>query len=88
MIAELDGKFCRDIKIVLGAVGPTPMRAQEAEGILKGNKIDNAVIEKCAQAASEESRPITDVRASAEYRKEMVKVVVRNGINEAVRKGL
>ena len=88
VIAELDGKFCRDIKIVLGAVGPTPMRAQEAEGILKGNKIDNAVIEKCAQAASEESRPITDVRASAEYRKEMVKVVVRNGINEAVRKGL
>ena len=88
VIAELDGKFCRDIKIVLGAVGPTPMRARGAEEIVNGNKIDNAVIEKCAQAASEESRPITDVRASAEYRKEMVKVLVKNGINEAVRKGL
>ena len=56
--------------------------------IVKGNKIDNAVIEKCAQAASEESSPITDVRASAAYRKEMVKVLVRQAIIEAVKKRL
>jgi carbon-monoxide dehydrogenase medium subunit len=88
VIAELEGKFCRDIKIALGAVGPTPMRAQGSERIVKDTEIDNAVIEKCAQAASEESRPITDVRASAKYRKQMVEVLVRNAINEVVSKAL
>jgi len=74
---EPDSGICKDIKIVLGAVAPTPMRARQAEEIIKGKKIDDALIDKCAQVASDESRPITDVRASAEYRKEMVRVFTR-----------
>ncbi len=80
VVMDFDDEICSDIKIVLGAVAPTPIRAREAEKIIKGNKLDDALIEKCAGTASDESKPITDVRASAEYRKEMVKVLVRKAI--------
>lgn len=86
VIGEFDGKICRDIKIGLGAVSPTPMRARKAEGILKGQKVENGIIEKCAKTAAEESRPIDDVRASAAYRKEMVRVFVKNAIHEVLKK--
>ena len=84
-IVAMDGKRCEEIKLVLGAVAPTPIRAKKAEEILRGKEIDDTLIEKATQAASDESSPITDVRASADYRKEMVKVLtryaLRNGIN-------
>ena len=83
---EPGSNVCKDIKLVLGAVAPTPMRAHQAEEIIKGKKIDDALIDKCAQVASDESRPITDVRASDWYRKEMVKVFTRRAIKEAIAK--
>jgi carbon-monoxide dehydrogenase medium subunit len=87
VITDLDnGNVCRDVKIVLGAVAPTPMRARKAEELLKGQKVEPALIEKTAEMAAAESRPITDVRASAEYRKEMVKVFTRRAIEQLVTK--
>ena len=80
------GDTCRDIKVVLGAVAPTPLRAKKAEGVLIGKKVEAALIEKAAQTASEEARPITDVRASAEYRREMVKVLTRRALNQIMAK--
>ena len=74
VIAAMDGKKCIEAKLVLGAVAPTPIRAKKTEEILRGAEMDDALIEKAAQAASEESSPISDVRASAEFRKDMVKV--------------
>ena len=76
VIEPRDG-VCQDIKVTLGAVAPTPMRAHSAEGVIKGRRIDEGLIEKSAEAASAEARPISDVRASAEYRSEMVKVFTR-----------
>ena len=76
-------EICEDIKIVLGAVAPTPMRARKAEAVLRGKKFNEALMNKTAQIASEEARPISDVRASAEYRKEMVEVFTRRAIREA-----
>jgi carbon-monoxide dehydrogenase medium subunit len=84
-VATVDGKRCRNVKIVLGAVAATPMRARNAEKVLEGKEMDDALVESAAQAASNESQPITDVRASADYRKEMVKVFTRRAVNEAVR---
>ena len=77
----MDGDTCRDIKIGLGAVSPTPLRAIKAESILKGQKLNDEIIEKAAQTASEESQPIDDQRASAEYRRDMVKVLTMRAIN-------
>jgi carbon-monoxide dehydrogenase medium subunit len=74
VIVAMDGKKCIEAKLVLGAVAPTPIRAKKAEEILRGAEMDDALIEKAAQAASEESSSISDVRASADYRKDMVKV--------------
>ena len=74
VIAAMDGKKCIEAKLVLGAVAPTPIRAKKAEEILRGEEMDDALIEKAAQAASDESSSISDVRASADYRKDMVKV--------------
>lgn len=80
---EPGSNVCKDIKLVLGAVAPTPLRAHQAEEIIKGERIDDALIDKCAKVASDESRPITDVRASDWYRKEMIKVFTRRAIKEA-----
>jgi carbon-monoxide dehydrogenase medium subunit len=87
VIMVLDsGEVCKDVKIVLGAVAPTPMRAKKAEEILRGKKIGPALIEKAAESASVEAKPITDVRASAEYRREMVKVFTRRAITQIMAK--
>ena len=73
-----------DVRIVLGAVAPTPIRAKKAEALLRGRTIDGALIERAAQAAVEESRPISNVRASAEYRREMVRVLTRRALMQAM----
>lgn len=81
---EINGELCKDIKIVLGAVAPTPIRAQKAEDILRGKKIDDLLINQGAAAAANESSCISDVRASAEYRKELVEVFTRRTIKGVV----
>ena len=83
---EVGGEVCQDINVVLGAVASTPMRARSAEEMMRGERIDDALINRSAQAASDEARPISDVRASAQYRKEMVKVFTRRALREAMAK--
>ena len=74
---------CKDIKIALGAAAPTPIRAQEAENILRDETIDNKQIERVAQAAMDESRPRTSIRATAEYRRKMARVLTRRVVSQA-----
>ncbi|MGB2896240.1 MAG: xanthine dehydrogenase family protein subunit M [Anaerolineales bacterium] len=69
-------------KIALASVAPTPIRVHEAEEILAQNPMTEAVIEMAAEAAREASTPIDDVRASARYRKAMVKELTRRGLIE------
>jgi carbon-monoxide dehydrogenase medium subunit len=80
----LTGGVCEEIRIVLGAVAPTPIRARQAEKILRGKVVDTAAISRAALAARAESRPISDVRSSAEYRREMVRVQTKRAITEAL----
>jgi aerobic carbon-monoxide dehydrogenase medium subunit len=74
--------LCRDVRIVLGAVAPTPIRARKAEALLRGERLKLAMVAAAAQAAMEESRPISNVRSSAEYRRDMVKVLVGRAIQQ------
>ena len=60
------------------------MRARNAEEFLKGKVITQAEIDGAGRLASEECRPIPDVRASAEYRRQMVNVFTKRAISEAV----
>jgi len=84
VLANFNGKgeSFKDIRIVLGAVAPTPKRALRAEEIARGKRMDESLLEEVAFLSSEESNPITDVRATAEYRREMVKVFVKRAIKE------
>jgi aerobic carbon-monoxide dehydrogenase medium subunit len=75
-------KRCSDIRIALGAVAPTPIRARKAEGILKGQKIVSELIERSAKVAADETRPISDIRASADYRREMVHFMVKKVVSD------
>jgi len=71
-----NGKF-EEVRIALGAVAPTPIRARKVEEALKGKDISEDNVEKAAQLVKEECWPITDVRASAEYRTEMSYVLTK-----------
>ncbi len=79
-----DDGICKDIKIALGAVAPTPIRAQKAEAILRGQKITPAIIKEAARIAGTECRPIDDHRASAEYRCDMVCVLTRRALTQVL----
>lgn len=69
-----------EIRIALGAVSPTPIRAFKTEELLKGKIIDEALLEKTAKFVLTEVSPISDVRSSQEYREEIIKVLVRRAI--------
>ncbi|MFA5524748.1 MAG: xanthine dehydrogenase family protein subunit M [Tissierellales bacterium] len=71
-----------EIRIAMGAVAPTPIRAWEAEKLAKGAELTDEVINKIADMAASEAKPIDDVRASKEYRVEMVRVMVRRSLEE------
>jgi carbon-monoxide dehydrogenase medium subunit len=79
----LDQSTCLQAKICLGTVGPTPQRALKAETVLKGNILDTELIEKAARTASEECDPRSTMRASADYRKEMVNVLTVRALTQA-----
>lgn len=84
VLAVADNGMCQEIRIGLESVAPTPIRAQKAEALLKGQKFDGNIA-KAAKAAAGESKPISDHRASAEYRRDMVEVLVKRAIEQAIR---
>jgi carbon-monoxide dehydrogenase medium subunit len=76
--------ICRRARVALGAVSPTPMRARKTENFLEGKKLEERVIGEAGKIAQQECCPISDVRASAEYRKEMVMVIVERALKKSV----
>jgi carbon-monoxide dehydrogenase medium subunit len=87
MVTVADGR-CLGAKIALGSVAPTPLRAARAEEALRGTDLSERSIVKAAEAAAEEVAPISDVRSTAAYRKEMVRVLVRDALGKAASRAL
>ena len=77
-----DGDVVSSARIALGAAGPHPIRAREAEALLEGAVLDESNIEAAATAAAAESDPFTDAIASEWYRRRMVKVYVGRVLNQ------
>ncbi|MGO9642582.1 MAG: FAD binding domain-containing protein [Candidatus Acidiferrales bacterium] len=73
---------CTWARVVLGAVGPTPLRARNAEAALTGQALTKASVEAACETVMREIGPITDLRASAEYRREMSAVLTRRALRE------
>lgn len=80
----MENDVITDVKMSLGAVAPTPIRAKKAEATLKGKKQDDSLLETCAEAALQESAPIDDVRSSADYRKKLIMVLVKRALEQLV----
>lgn len=74
---------CEGVRIVLGAVAPTPIRARKAEAVVEGQVLTEALAEKAGEIAAEESKPISDVRSSAEYRRAMVGAMTKRALLNA-----
>ena len=76
-------KRCSNVRIVLGAVAPTPLRAKNSEAMLEGEVLSEALAAKVGDEAARESKPISDVRSSADYRRAMVGVMTKRAILNA-----
>ena len=84
---QVEGDVIKDARIVLGAVAPTPMRAKEAEKYVIGKKVSDEVLAEAGNIASKESKPISDIRASEEYRRHLVGVFTKRSMRAAIDKG-
>ena len=78
--AKVEGGIFSDLRIALGAVAPTPTRAVKAEHYLIGRETSEVVIRTGAEIAASEINPISDVRASAEYRRDMADVLTKRAL--------
>jgi CO/xanthine dehydrogenase FAD-binding subunit len=78
------GRVCREVKIAMGAVAPTPIRAHSAEAVLRGQAVTPELLQRAAQEAQQLARPIDDVRASSGYRKSVVAVLAQRTLERAV----
>ncbi len=81
---NIDNGTITDARIGLAAVAPTPIRATEAEDLLKGKEITSELLEQAGEAAASATSPISDLRCSAEHRKEMVNVLTRRTLQLAI----
>jgi carbon-monoxide dehydrogenase medium subunit len=84
---QMEGGVIKDIRVAFGAVAPVPMRAPKVEAFLKGREATEDNLAAAADVAREECRPITDHRASEEYRRDMVGVFTKRAIKKAIAQG-
>lgn len=83
----LDGKNgCKDVRIVLGCVGLTALRATQAETLLRGKALDEKNIQSAANAAREAAEPQSDMRGSAEYKRVLAAALVKRAIRIAAQR--
>jgi CO/xanthine dehydrogenase FAD-binding subunit len=85
----LDGDRCLQARVALGAVAPVPFRARKAEAFLEGKRLsggasDGELFEEAGRLATAESTPIDDLRGYADYRKRIVGMLVKQGLEQAI----
>jgi carbon-monoxide dehydrogenase medium subunit len=74
---------CKDARIVLSNAGVTPIRAKSAEKVLIGKKLTDALLVKAGEAAIGDADPVSDIHASEEYRRHLVKVLTKRMLKQA-----
>lgn len=83
LVLEEDDLTVKDLKLVMGSVAPRPLVSVEVPGLLSGREFSDTLVHEASRAASGEATPISDIRASAEYRREVVAVLARRLLYEA-----
>jgi carbon-monoxide dehydrogenase medium subunit len=84
VVLRMKGKTCIEAAVAMGAVAPTPIRMKEAEALLKGSEVDAALAARCGDLVARKSRPIDDIRASAEYRRMVCGSLLRRVICQSL----
>ena len=84
---QMDGKIIKDIRVSFGAVAPVPMRAPKVEDFLKGKEATEEVLTAAAAIAHDECKPISDHRASEEYRRDLVGTFTKRAVLKAIAEG-
>ena len=82
-LEERDGR-CKDVRVVLGAVGPSPLIVEEAAQVISGKELTSKLIEEVSQIAWEAAHPVANTASSPRYRRDMVRVFTKNAIQEAL----
>jgi len=80
---EMGGKKCKDARIAMGSVAPTPLRCTRAEELLKGKSPDRALIAQCSAEAMAACNPVDDQRATAWYRRKAGTALVARALAQA-----
>lgn len=86
VLMQVNEGVCQKARVALGAVAPTPMRAYSTEAVLNGNKLTEELLNVAAETAANECSPLSDIRASADYRREMIKIYTRRTLSMAIKK--
>ena len=82
MILEVEKNRVKDIRIAMGSIAPIPLRLIKVEEFLKNKKINNDLIEEAVKKVREEVNPISDIRASAEYRRYISGILFKRAFNK------
>lgn len=75
---ERQGEICKSCQIVLGAVAPVPLKLQKATQIIDGEYVDSSLLDEAGHKVSEEIKPITDIRSTADYRRRVAAVLFKD----------
>ena len=84
----LDEEAVQVARIVLGCVGPTPVRARKAEDLITGKKLTAELIAEAGAMASQECSPTSDLRGSEQYKRAIVRTLVKRAADAAYKKAL
>jgi carbon-monoxide dehydrogenase medium subunit len=82
-VVAMDGEVCRSAALALGAVAPTPVLAVTAAEVLAGSELTEEILAEAGERAAEEANPIDDIRASREYRLELIRILTRRVVRTA-----
>jgi len=85
-LAQDARRVCSDVRIVVGAIQSAPIEAHSAEKVLQGNKLTSGQIELAANEAASSLTPLPHIGDTAGYRKKMIAVLIRNALNQILRK--
>ena len=75
---------CEDIRIALGVAAPTPIRAERAEDLLKGERLTDELLRSAGEVASQDATPRDSFRCNAEYRRAMIKALLPEVVKKAL----
>jgi carbon-monoxide dehydrogenase medium subunit len=85
---QIAGREIRETRLALGAVAPVPLLARRAMELLAGRTADEKLLTAAAELAAEEARPITDLRGSAGYRRQLVRVLAFRAMRRAAARAM